>query len=284
MKHYRLGVDAGGTYTRYAVYLDGDLVEAVTGPSIHFMSVGFKGIGEAIKSGLSQLSQAYPFEKVLFGLAGYGEDQTLRNKISTQVHSVFCDAICINDAQLAHIAALKNHDGIFVISGTGSIALRKHLNQTTRTGGFGYLLDDSGSGFWIGQALLRRFTHEVDGREKRTSVYATIMEAFDLKSGYDIIQSISNAQNTRQTIASVSGLFKTSTEPVVLDIFKEAGYHLACCANALVTEEDDQVKCSCGGSVLIHNTHVRESFVHHLTHQINFSFEPYNACDAVLYI
>ena len=88
----------------------------------------------------------------MIGMAGYGEDLKIREKIEASVFKVF-PAIIMNDAHFAHISALNNQDGVLVISGTGSIAFHKKNNEFSRKGGFGYLIDDGGSGF----GLVNRF-------------------------------------------------------------------------------------------------------------------------------
>ena len=62
----------------------------------------------------------------------------------------------LSDAELAHRAAFAGGPGILIAGGTGSIALaRDRRGRVRRAGGWGPLLGDEGSGFWIGRAALR---------------------------------------------------------------------------------------------------------------------------------
>lgn len=62
----------------------------------------------------------------------------------------------LSDAELAHRAALAGRPGVLVIGGTGSIAVaRDESNRLRRAGGWGPLLGDEGSGFWIGRCALQ---------------------------------------------------------------------------------------------------------------------------------
>jgi N-acetylglucosamine kinase-like BadF-type ATPase len=69
----------------------------------------------------------------------------------------------LSDAQIAHLGALGGSSGVLILAGTGSIAIgRDPRGRWTRAGGFGPLLGDEGSGFWLGRAWLRATTEGED--------------------------------------------------------------------------------------------------------------------------
>ena len=69
----------------------------------------------------------------------------------------------LSDAQIAHLGALGNRAGVLILSGTGSIVIgRDRAGRWARGGGFGPLLGDEGSGFWLGRAWLRATTQGED--------------------------------------------------------------------------------------------------------------------------
>lgn len=62
----------------------------------------------------------------------------------------------IADVEAAHLGALGAEPGLLILAGTGSIVLaRAARGGWVREGGWGPLLGDDGSGFWIGRAWLR---------------------------------------------------------------------------------------------------------------------------------
>lgn len=62
----------------------------------------------------------------------------------------------IADVEAAHLGALGGQPGLLILAGTGSIVLgRAPGGRWVREGGWGPLLGDDGSGFWIGRAWLR---------------------------------------------------------------------------------------------------------------------------------
>ena len=59
------------------------------------------------------------------------------------------------DLELAHAAAFAGGSGVLVLAGTGSVALAQGRDgKLRRAGGWGPLLGDEGSAFWIGKRAL----------------------------------------------------------------------------------------------------------------------------------
>jgi N-acetylmuramic acid 6-phosphate etherase len=72
-----------------------------------------------------------------------------------------------NDLDSGMAAAFGNKPGILVISGTGSVVVgRNAAGKTARAGGWGHLLGDHGSGYWIALTGLRAAIREYDRRGK----------------------------------------------------------------------------------------------------------------------
>lgn len=252
-----LGIDAGGSFTRYAVYdLEGKLLEHHVSDSLHFMKVGFDGIEKALRNMSHVLD--YNFVTLVIGMAGYGKDPQVRKSIEEAVYPVFPNASLMSDAEMAMISALEYQEGIYCISGTGSIAF---MGQERR-GGFGYLIGDEGSAFWIGKKIIEVFSKEADGRLEKTEVYSSVMEYFKMEDPYQLI-SILNKGPYRELLA---GLAKVcSTIDSVEYIYEAAGKELAGLVNGFKCKEGTQV--ALGGSVLLHNERVRQSFISNLEAQ-----------------
>ena len=79
----------------------------------------------------------------------------------------------LSDAQIAHLGALGGAPGLLILAGTGSIVIgRDGAGRWTRAGGFGPLLGDEGSGFWLGRAWLRATTQGEDFLPARRLIQA----------------------------------------------------------------------------------------------------------------
>ena len=59
------------------------------------------------------------------------------------------------DYEIALIGAHGKRYGMLVLSGTGSVAFGIDASgESAHSGGWGYLLDDGGSGYWLGLEML----------------------------------------------------------------------------------------------------------------------------------
>lgn len=267
---YYLGIDAGGTHTRFVMMNEkGEAIDRYNMESIHFMRVGFDGITNHLNNAKEHFENlGYDFNniEIVMGMGGFGESKEIQNSILTAVHKVFEKITVMNDAKFAMISALNNQDGIYLISGTGSIAFGIKDQKELRMGGFGYLLGDEGSAFWIGKKILAAFTKEADQRHPRTELYDLIMNSFELESPYDLIKIANEEEDYRGWVAQLSSLV-SSIDHVdkIRHIYKEAGKELADLVNGF--KASDKTPVALGGGVLIHNNIVKESLEKHLDEQ-----------------
>ena len=266
MIHY-LGIDGGGTKTRFLLYdSEGTIKDTLVLDSIHFMSTTEQEITDTLNKAKKHYEDRGYFPetfKILIGLGGYGSDAAIRQKIKAAVHLALPQSVLINDAQLAMISALQNQDGIFIISGTGSIALYQNGDKQERSGGFGYLIGDEGSAFWIGKKILEHYAKENDGREPKSNITTFINQHFQLNQPADLIRIVSEQKsNYRNFVAQIAGAISQTNDEALTTIYTQAGIELAQHANAFKINKRTPV--AIGGSVLMNNTIVRQSMIDHL--------------------
>ena len=92
--------------------------------------------------------------------------------------------LVVNDALVALEAGAPGAPGVVIISGTGSIAYgRNTRNEGARSGGWGHVLGDEGSGFWIGRAAIRAVLREADRRGPRTTLTPLLLQHFGVSRG-----------------------------------------------------------------------------------------------------
>src|SRR5258707_496529 len=82
-----------------------------------------------------------------------------------------------------------------VVAGTGSIALgRDARGATARSGGWGHLIGDEGSGYDIGRSCLQAVTRAADGRGPPTTLVDLLAHTWGLNSPTEIIGRVYPAE------------------------------------------------------------------------------------------
>ena len=87
--------------------------------------------------------------------------------------------VVVNDALIALAAGAGDTPGIVIIAGTGSIAYGRNARRdAARSGGWGHIIGDEGSGYWIGREALSAVVRAVDGRGPSTRLTDDVLEHF----------------------------------------------------------------------------------------------------------
>jgi N-acetylglucosamine kinase-like BadF-type ATPase len=168
-----------------------------------------------------------------------------------------CREIVIESDVFAVLAAAtKAGPGIGLIAGTGSIA-GSVSDEGTRTiqGGWGFLLGDEGSGFWIGREAIEAAIAAEEGRGSETVLREIVLRHFgagDLRSTaaqiYDRLDRVEIAALAEATIHAAD------RDPVAADISARAGQLLAdlvvSLAAAAIPRSSLERRIAPGGGVL----------------------------------
>ena len=94
-----------------------------------------------------------------------------------------------------------------LIAGTGSIAygVNEH-GFAARSGGWGYVIGDEGSGYWIGRQALTAVVREADGRGPRTRLTPLVLEHFQLARVDGLVREVYDRNLRRPAIAALGPL------------------------------------------------------------------------------
>jgi N-acetylglucosamine kinase-like BadF-type ATPase len=115
-------------------------------------------------------------------------------------------ALIVNDARIALVAGSPGRTGIVILSGTGSIAYGVDPGgQVARAGGFGSLLGDEGSGYWMGNQVLRAVVRAADGRGLATALTAMVFEALAVSSIDELVPLVYEHHLPRSAVAALAG-------------------------------------------------------------------------------
>ncbi len=240
-----LGVDGGGTKTRFAlVDAAGTLLaEAQLGTTYH-PQIGLDGVravlAEGVALALAQVGRAPgDIARAFFGLPAYGEDSRATaalQAIPAQVlgHDRYA---CDNDMVCGWAGSLACADGINIIAGTGSMGYGRHGTAAARAGGWGEAFSDEGSAYWIAVQGLNAFSRMSDGRLPRGPLYALLRAHFQLDDDLDLCAHVyGEGVGTRGDLARLSVQVAQAArqgDSVATDIFERAGRELAAIAESL---------------------------------------------------
>ncbi|MDQ2798024.1 MAG: hypothetical protein M3Y13_00090, partial [Armatimonadota bacterium] len=109
------------------------------------------------------------------------------------------------DYAIALTGATGGGPGVIVIAGTGSAAYGENAaGEQHKTGAYGYLIDDSGSGYGIGRAALAAALCAADGTGEPTSLSHRLLETLGLSSLADIVPGVYGGSLSRVEIAALS--------------------------------------------------------------------------------
>jgi N-acetylglucosamine kinase-like BadF-type ATPase len=265
---YYLGIDGGGTKTKCLLGDEHDIIASETAAGSNVIRLGETVARTALHQGILSVCTKGGIrpEQIVAACAGVGGAAHEAGR--EQVRRIIAELVpghieVIGDMAIAHEAALAGEAGIVVIAGTGSIAYgRNEAGKTSRSGGWGYIISDEGSGHWIGVqavAMVAQFS----GRGQRTRLEDRILQRWNLNSVDEIVQRANTFP-----LPDFAGLFPDvldleGSEPVVGKILERAGVQLADLAEPVhrsLWKPPDSVNVALAGGVFQNSGTVRESF------------------------
>jgi N-acetylglucosamine kinase-like BadF-type ATPase len=191
-----IGIDAGGTKTVCQLAdADGRLLAETRGPGANLQAAGElqveKVLHEVMDRAIEECQCGMPVA-ICLGMAGVDREDDSRvvwgimRRIGYKARLVV-----VNDALIALEAGIGEGPGIVLISGTGSIAYgRNNRGEAARAGGWGYVLGDEGSGYWIGRTAIRAVLRESDRRGPRTRLTDLLLAHFGVKRPQDLMHAV----------------------------------------------------------------------------------------------
>lgn len=183
------------------------------------------------------------------------------------------DGTPVREVRLAHdsitsyLGALGDTPGVVVAAGTGVVTLAVGASSVARVDGWGYLLGDAGSGFWIGRAGLDAVMRAHDGRGPATALTEPATREFDdLEGAYMVLQAdehkVSRIAAWARTVAELA-----DDDQVCREVCERAGVELGTSAVAGLRRVGEDTRpdpvVSTVGKVF-GSTHVRGAFEQHL--------------------
>ncbi|MFV0452461.1 MAG: N-acetylglucosamine kinase [Propioniciclava sp.] len=105
-------------------------------------------------------------------------------------HQGIAEVYLAHDSVSSYLGALGDSCGAVVAAGTGSIILARGTVAVARVDGWGHIMGDAGSGFWIGREALRAAMRAHDGRGPATALVRLVRDRWpDVEDAYIDLQT-----------------------------------------------------------------------------------------------
>src|SRR4051794_27419916 len=173
-----------------------------------------------------------------FGLPAYGEVRSAIPSINAAVRAALGhDRFgCDNDMVCGWAGSLGGADGINVISGTGSMTYGERAGARARVGGWGEIIGDEGSAYWVGVRGLRAFSQMSDGRRPPGPLLDLLRDRLHLEADLDLVDLVLHRwQGARGKVAALAPVVVDAAragDPCAAKIAADAGRELAALVEA----------------------------------------------------
>lgn len=241
-----LGIDAGATATKWALYDGSQLVASGKCAAMdgHIYRPESHARANEVLTEISAAVNGAEVNGVFAGVTGAATEDSATDPLGQIFHSHFPNAKVriVHDIELAYFANFEVGEGILLYAGTGSIAM--YIDDEAgpvRAGGWGYLLGDEGGAFWIGRESIRWVLAGLDTGEEveAGSLSDEILKAMNA-SDWDGIKAFvySKERSEIAKLAAIVGRMADEGDSDAQGIIYEASQHLI----ALVHQLDIQIE------------------------------------------
>ncbi|MGR9048744.1 N-acetylglucosamine kinase [Halobacillus faecis] len=298
--NYVIGIDGGGTKTT-CLFLEADHCtypeqpKVIQGPGTNPHQIGFEEAGHRLTALIEKGLQTFHVDSaqiigIGFGLAGIGrpEDEA---KMRTIVQDIFWNLSFSENlntfvgsdslAALKGALSLKDESGILVISGTGSNAMGvDREGKIHKCGGWGHLIGDEGSGYYLSLKALSVIAKAADGRGEETLITPLILKKLNLQKPEDLVRHIYGRSYEKHEIAKLATCVIEASEQkdaVAVEILKEAADQLVLHVESIARrgfERDAAITAA--GSIFKHSKILKQHFIQQIeTKGLGVYKEPY---------
>lgn len=169
----------------------------------------------------------------------------------------------MGDHEIALAGAIDG-PGAILIAGTGSICYGRDAdNVPFRVGGYGYLIDDLGSGYAIGRSILTAVIRSADGRSPHTCLTQQVYDMLCIKEIPEMITWLYAGTTGKKEIAALSPLLLPALErydAAAQSIANKAARDLAELAiTGLTAHNLSRAELALTGSILEHYRVIRSA-------------------------
>jgi len=260
-----LAVDGGQSGIKVRLVHNGERTEEKF-PGVQTDEAVLPQLARVVKRVIAQNS--VPINTVTVGTTGLVKAEHDARKLFELINSEQLHHVALaHDSVSSYLGALGDRHGVVVAAGTGVVTLAVGAKQVARIDGWGHIMGDVGSGYWIGQQALIAAMRHYDGRGPHTKLTHAVKDRWsDLSEAYIELQAL---EDRVATVASFAAHVATlaDTDQIAAQICQRAGEELADSAATAIRRVDlagsDEIPVAAIGGVF-EGEHVRRTFTEKL--------------------
>jgi glucosamine kinase len=297
---FYLAIDAGGTSTRCLLADETRVLARASAGTVKLMRVSEAEATARLQAMLREVAAAASVSlgdiaQTCIGIAGIASESVRRWTDDTISAIVPGKLLILGDQEIALDAAFREGSGILIVAGTGNNCIGRSLSgKLYCAGGWGPILGDEGSGYWIGLEAIRAAlrAHDRESAEAETSgtpsdsLLASLWQALRVNSLGELIAlanlrapSATDAPPDFAALAPVVAQAAAEGNGIAVSVLRRAGEELADLVILVARKMTDadpstldlrtaDLDVAFTGSVLTHIAAVREAFAGHLAKAI----------------
>lgn len=264
-----IGLDIGGTKTHGVRFEGGTAVADESAGSSNVQNV----TPEQAAANLAELFGKIGGGRIERVYAGAGGIDTAEDAAALaeliRINAPQARITVVHDSRLL-LAAGRSTTGVAVIAGTGSAAWgRNGGGDEARAGGWGYLLGDEGSGYWLGREAVRHSLRRMNQGLHPDELAEALLVSCGVDHPNKLIALFHSpntgrrfwAQQARHVVEAAAAGHKASQ-----DLLKQAGKDLAELAYGTLSQLGIRGPVILGGGLGMHVAPVQEAFREQLDH------------------
>lgn len=267
-----IGIDGGGTHsTAVAAYPDGSIAAAVGGGGLNFHNVGV----DLVRDRLLEMTDALcaksgcEIAQVCVGMSALdapADAQTLScfEKGAYQPGQLDLQS----DAYIALMGLTLGRPGVIVICGTGSMLLMLDgKGNQVAAGGWGYLLNDAGSGYTLARSGLLSAIEYAEGLGDATPLLQDAMDYFHVDTPRGLIDRVYAPDFTPDRLAGFARRVLARAhegDAPALGLLSENMKRLAKHAAHLIEQAPEAARVGLYGGIFAHSEDARRLFTREL--------------------
>jgi N-acetylglucosamine kinase-like BadF-type ATPase len=206
------GIDGGATHTRAVlVTAEGTIAGFGTAGPSNYDNVGEAAASANIRDALGAARRESGYgspavTSMFLGMAGVVSptDREIVRRMVLAHKLAPPESITVDhDIRIALAGGLEGGEGIVLIAGTGSSTYGRRRDGRNHRTGWGFLLDDRGSGYFLGLQAIIATVMEADGRGEPTALGQVVRARFKFTDIDDILHIV---YHDRIPVAGVASL------------------------------------------------------------------------------